>query len=272
MINRIIKWWKAQHFMSECDKCGRYKKCTVKMFDVLCEDCKPQSSNIATNGTLNIVVGVKCASALIPFLFAVTFLSCAILPQSVRPVIVSPTYDDWESGYGETSPGIIMSQLDDFDELPFTISGIDSPPYGTGEIHWVVVKEKDGYHLQFQAENWDPCDTIPPKRYPRDGCNIREGDFQIYTAIPTSPSYGDIEHLPELTYHDDPIIRMSDLIEYETECYNDSTKVWEHTFEPTSIMDCAYDYGCIYPHHYGWVMHHHEPTFTGFIQWLKSNQ
>lgn len=68
----------------------------------------------------------------------------------------------------------------------------------------------------------------------------------------------------------DPLIHLSDLIEYQTECYNDSTKVWHHIDKADQM--CVFDYGCVFHEHYGWVILHTQPTFTGFIQYLKSKQ
>lgn len=39
-------------------------------------------------------------------------MTSCIYPHELRKDIVQPTYDDWETGYAETSPEIIMCQLD----------------------------------------------------------------------------------------------------------------------------------------------------------------
>lgn len=65
----------------------------------------------------------------------------------------------------------------------------------------------------------------------------------------------------------DPCINISDLIEYERKCFNDSTLV-----EAYIPYDCGQPF-CLVAHPESkyveyWI--HREPTFTGFITWLKN--
>jgi len=64
----------------------------------------------------------------------------------------------------------------------------------------------------------------------------------------------------------DPVIRLSDLIEYETECYNDSSFVQGY------VEYVCHDPGCVVYHGAEWLQYwiHREPTFSGFIQWFKN--
>lgn len=67
----------------------------------------------------------------------------------------------------------------------------------------------------------------------------------------------------------DPAIHLSDLIEYQTECYNDSTLV--QAYIP---YDCGQPF-CLVDHPKStyveyWI--HAEPTFEGFIKWIKSRR
>lgn len=57
------------------------------------------------NDILQLMIG-----ALMLMLFA------CIYPHELRTPIIPPLYDEWSEGYSETSPEIIMAQLDDFDE------------------------------------------------------------------------------------------------------------------------------------------------------------
>lgn len=66
----------------------------------------------------------------------------------------------------------------------------------------------------------------------------------------------------------DPEIKLSDLIDYQTECYNDSTEVTQRSFYDCGRPFCLVDHGIIYKT----VWRHREPTFAGFIQYLKSKQ
>lgn len=68
----------------------------------------------------------------------------------------------------------------------------------------------------------------------------------------------------------DEIIMMSDLLTYQTECYNDSTERSGWIFVESD-----------YPNAFGLVAgwdewqtwwHHREPTITGFIEWLKKRK
>lgn len=68
--------------------------------------------------------------------------------------------------------------------------------------------------------------------------------------------------------HNDPIIRMSDLTEYQTECYNDSTLVQAYIPYDCNIIGCMVMHESKYVEY--WI--HKEPTFEGFINWLKSRQ
>lgn len=49
-------------------------------------------------------------------LFIFLFINSCTYPYELRKDIISPTYDEWSEGYGETSAEIIMMQLDDWDE------------------------------------------------------------------------------------------------------------------------------------------------------------
>ena len=83
----------------------------------------------------------------------------------------------------------------------------------------------------------------------------------------------------------DPVIRLSDLIDYETECYNDSAAyaenrcVWNPQSWTAEYTSCKYEFvrttdgyvqQCIIPDHIVTKWRHREPTMTGFIQWLKN--
>lgn len=96
--------------------------------------------------------------------------------------------------------------------------------------------------------------------------------------------YGVYDKIPEyqsdwlIPY--DPIIRMSDLLQYQTECYNDSMQVTRHINTSMSCMymltgdeDTDRHAKCLQEWHKDiqvWI--HREPTFTGFIEWLKRKQ
>lgn len=90
-----------------------------------------------------------------------------------------------------------------------------------------------------------------------------------YTAIPISPLGGDFEWSP-MTFGEE-VIYLSDFIQYETECYNDSTEVVVHVGEWCVGLSTGYgDFECISYGHYDttkWI--HREPIFTGFIEWIK---
>jgi len=71
-------------------------------------------------------------------------------------------------------------------------------------------------------------------------------------------------------------INLIDLIEYETECFNDSTLVEVHHVEELNITDWFSIGGgaCMWPRcpesHYRNVWIHRQPTFDGFISWIKN--
>lgn len=147
-------------------------------------------------------------------LFILIFFTSCIYPHELRAPIIPPLYDEWSEGYSETSPEIIMSQLDDWDE----------PEY----IH--------GGHSTFQINKID-----------RD-YSIGEADGSLAFEY---------------------VILSSDLIQYETECYNDSI-----------LIEAYLPYKCGDPHclvmhdSYEYVEYwiHTPATFDGFIQWLKNRK
>lgn len=171
--------------------------------------------------------------------------SCVIYPRELRKSIISPSYDEWESGYSETSPEIIMAQeLDTYTAVPTSPTGGDF--------------EYSPYSFETYFDNESDSSEYP-----------------IHWLDLSQP------HRPITLIVDDPIIRMSDLIEYQIECYNDSTLIEVHKTPNRSINDMlngSYSLvdACMWPRchtsHYSNVWHHREPTFVGFIQWIKTQQ
>ena len=66
-------------------------------------------------------------------------------------------------------------------------------------------------------------------------------------------------------------VTVHDLSEYSKECYADSTLERWHDSKGSNRM-CIADWECLIASHYktGWT--HREPTFPGFIQYMKGKK
>ena len=65
------------------------------------------------------------------------------------------------------------------------------------------------------------------------------------------------------------IVTLDLLEEYQEYCYNDSTNIKAHK-ETYGEWCISYDgHTCDNPEHYEYRWVHKEPTFNGFIEWLK---
>ncbi len=81
----------------------------------------------------------------------------------------------------------------------------------------------------------------------------------------TNPIWGSnssIKILPLPT----PITR-EDLFSYAQECYADSATQRTHVGKPGEY--CLVDWECLIESHYKMVTTHCEPTFKGFVEWLR---
>lgn len=141
------------------------------------------------------------------------------------------------------------------------------------ELHyqWVTIGEAQG--LPVQDLRLVPVEDSTKYGFPVVHCFGNSPD--CFKWVPIDAKAEDVACTTPWHIYQDPretTITLADLLNYQTECYNDSTQVWEHVFNPTSMFDCAYDYGCVYHWHYGWVTHHMQPTFNGFIEWLTKRK
>ncbi|MHA1470581.1 MAG: hypothetical protein ACTSSP_08485, partial [Candidatus Asgardarchaeia archaeon] len=76
----------------------------------------------------------------------------------------------------------------------------------------------------------------------------------------------------------DLVIKLSDLVEYEQECYNDSARYHSYNpkhlgiegcYEQTGDLMNGYDFKLVCTNKDHFSYKHKTPTFKGFIEWLK---
>jgi hypothetical protein len=66
-------------------------------------------------------------------------------------------------------------------------------------------------------------------------------------------------------------ITLDDILTYQQECYNDSTQVIVHR-KMGQYEYCLMDWECMSPGHHITIWQHRQPTFEGFIEWLKGRK
>lgn len=203
------------------------------------------------NAVSFILFILACVIAFIAFML----MTGCIYPHELRKEIIEPTYDDWETGYAETSPLIIMAQEDDWDDK--AVQKCDFTYLSEDTCEHVFMVTSNGIYRCIKCYKTQ-VGIVSSQRTKREFMTVDSVDYSPY----------------------DPIIKLSDLIAYERECYNDSTQVTEHVntgmnclYMLTGFPDIDEDAKCQNERHYDHqVWRHKQPTFTGFIAWLQKKQ